>query len=135
MRQFKIIEPLSNFQIIELCKKLKITNFKGCFMRNELLGMKRTSDESMILNLDDNSGRGTHWTCLLIKNSEAYYFDPFGMSPTAELQVYLKDMQTYYNSFKIQGDKEEICGHYCLYVLWRLTHGISFYNVCYELLK
>src|SRR5271169_2189455 len=101
MKQFKIIEPLSNFQIIELCKKLKITNFRGCFMRDELLGMKRTANESMILNLDDNSGRGTHWTCLFIKNSEAYYFDPFGMPMTQKLETYLEGIPTYYSSFSI----------------------------------
>ena len=134
MKQFKIIEPLSNFQIIELCKKLKISNFKGCFMRDELLGMKRTANECMILNLDDNSGRGTHWTCLFIKNSEAYYFDPFGMPITKELETYLEGIPTDYSSFSIQAPHEVICGHYCVYMLWRLSLGFSFYKILLELL-
>ena len=33
---FKDIQPLSNFDIIRICKKLKISNFKGCFMRDEI---------------------------------------------------------------------------------------------------
>jgi len=34
MKEFKRIEPLSNFQIIEKCKQLNIKNFKGVFMRD-----------------------------------------------------------------------------------------------------
>ena len=48
MNEFKTIEPLSNFQIIEKCKELKIKNFKGVFMRDELQNMKATPNECMI---------------------------------------------------------------------------------------
>src|SRR5271155_1879819 len=67
MKQFKTIEPLSNFDIIELCNNLKIKNFKGCFMRDELSSMQRSKNKTFILNLDDNAGPGTHWTCLCLK--------------------------------------------------------------------
>ena len=33
---FKNIQPLSNFDIIRICKKIEIHNFKGCFMRDEI---------------------------------------------------------------------------------------------------
>ena len=33
---FKDIQPLSNFDIIRICKKFEISNFKGCFMRDEI---------------------------------------------------------------------------------------------------
>ena len=103
-------------------------------MRDELLGQKRISNESMILNLDDNRGRGTHWTCLFIKNSEAYYFDPFGMPMTKELETYLEGIPTDYSSFSIQAPEEVICGHYCVYMLWRLSLGFNFYEILLELL-
>ena len=45
---FKDIHPLSNFDIIRICKKLEISNFKGCFMRNEI-GSFYGSDECFIL--------------------------------------------------------------------------------------
>ena len=50
---------------MDICKQLKINNFKGVFMRNELTG-KAKSNESLILNMDDSSGGGTHWVCLFI---------------------------------------------------------------------
>ena len=37
---FKSIQPLSNFDIIGMCKKLKIQNFRGCFMRDEINSLK-----------------------------------------------------------------------------------------------
>ena len=29
---------------------------------------------------------------------------------------------------------EVICGHYCIYVLYRLSNGIELYDVCDELM-
>ena len=134
MKRFKTIKPLSNFDIIKLCKEeLKINNFKGCFMRDGLPA-KRTTNECMILNLDDNKGPGTHWTSLYIKNNQALYFDPFGLKYTDELQTYLDGIPTYYNTFAIQKPDEVICGHYCIYVLWRLDNHERFYDILLELL-
>ena len=60
----KDIRPLSNFDIIDMCKKLKITNFRGCYMRDEINSLKYSekynSDECFIMNTDDSSSSGTH---------------------------------------------------------------------------
>ena len=37
------IKPLSNFDIIDICKQRKINNFKGVFMRDELKGTPSNS--------------------------------------------------------------------------------------------
>jgi hypothetical protein len=133
MKQFKPIEPLSNFQIIEKCKKMKIKNFKGVFMRDEL-PMKQDNTECMVINIDHSRNDGTHWTCLFIKNGAGYYFDPYGFPPTLEVTDYCKDYNNnYYSSFPIQKMNEVICGHYCIYVLYRLSNGHDFYDICYEL--
>ena len=60
---FKDIQPLSNFEIIRICKKLKISNFKGCFMRDEIKSFCG-SDECFILNTDISSSSGTHWVAV-----------------------------------------------------------------------
>src|SRR5580704_16243524 len=76
MELFHEIKPMTNFDIIELCKILKIKNFKGVYMRNELNGKEAARPAlaspvgpawSLILNLDDSNGNGTHWTCLFVK--------------------------------------------------------------------
>jgi len=132
MKQFKKIEPLSNFQIIEKCKELKIKNLKGVFMRNELNKATRQSNECMVINTDHSLNSGTHWTCLFIKNGTSYYFDSYGFPPTLEVFDYCKKPR-FYHTFSRQKFNEVICGHYCIYVLYRMSNGDNFYDICYEL--
>lgn len=132
MKEFKQVEPLSNFQIIEKCKELQIKNFKGVFMRDEL--NKKKDNECMVINTDHSSNEGTHWTCLFIKKGASYYFDPYGFPPSKEVINYC-DEPRYYSSFAIQKMNEVICGHYCIYVLYRLSNGDNFYDVCFELYR
>ena len=138
MSEFETIEPLSNFQIIEKCKELQIKNFKRVFMRDELQNKKAAPNECMVINTDHSSNERTHWTCLFIKNGSSFYFDPYGFKPTVDVEKYcnsaLSKKPRYYSSFQIQKMNEVICGHYCIYVLYRLNNGIDFYDVCDELM-
>ena len=61
---FKDIQPLSNFDIIRICKKLKISDFKGCFLRDEIKSIYG-NEECFILNTDVSSSPGTQWVALL----------------------------------------------------------------------
>jgi hypothetical protein len=155
MTQFKKIEPLSNFQIIEKCIELKIKNFKGVFMRNELNKASRQAygtggptfaslsaagtpsaaspvNECMVINTDHSLNEGTHWTSLFIRNGTSFYFDSFGFPPSLEVQQYCKKPR-YYNTFPIQRFNEVICGHLSIYLLCRMSNGANFYEVCYEM--
>jgi hypothetical protein len=58
MKGFNEIEPLSNFQIMEKCKELKIKNFRGVFMRDEL--QAKTDNECLVINTDHSQNKGTH---------------------------------------------------------------------------
>ena len=133
---FKTIEPLSNFQIIDICKELKIKNFKGVFMRDELgkVDTKFHKNECMVINIDHSRNEGSHWTCLFIKNSISYYFDSYGFPPPAEVVNYCSEPR-YYNSFQIQKDNEVICAHYCIYMLYQLSNGYTFNDILDELYR
>ena len=52
-------KPLSNFEITDAVKKLKIPAFRGVFVRDNL-PLKPNKNECGILNLDNTSGKGTH---------------------------------------------------------------------------
>ena len=78
---------------------------------------------------------GTHWTCLFIKNGELYYFHSFGFDPPLEDFDYYQSKNRLYNTFKIQQYDEVICGHYCIYVLYRLSNGFSFDDILDELVR
>jgi hypothetical protein len=98
--------------------------------------MKAGKDECLIINLDHSSNNGTHWTCLFIENGVCYYFDSFGFPPPVEVEKYLHDLdKRYYNSFEIQKGNQVICGHFCIYMLLKLSNGIDFEKILDELFK
>ena len=140
---FKDIQPLSNFDIIRICKKLKISNFKGCFMRDEIKNFCG-NDECFIMNIDKSSSSGTHWVAVNIDgataagdlgstNGATYYFDSFGLEPTKEIKRFCKEPR-FYNTFEFQKPNEVICGHLCLYFLYRMRNcKRDFFTVLDEL--
>jgi hypothetical protein len=142
MKRFKKIKPLTNFDIydiIECCKKLQINNFKGVFMRDKLNNTKFNDNECLILNSDTSDGKGIHWMCLFSKNGASYYFDSYGLPPPTEMLLYCKNKNKnrIYNELPIQlDDKVEIlCGHYCVYILYKLDNNYDFETILQELYK
>ena len=101
-------------------------------MRDELKNRKVSKNECMVINIDESKNEGTHWTCLFIKNEIPYYFDSFGFPPTEEVKRYCQKSGDY-NSFEIQKVNEVICGHYCCYVLYKLSNGYIFKDILDEL--
>ena len=137
---FRDIQPLDNFDIIRICKKLKISNFEGCFMRDKLKNLCG-NEECFTLNTDDSSSPGTHWVAVNIADasdasgagSTTYYFDSFRLKPPEKIQRYCKEPR-FYNSLEFQKPNEVICGHLCLYYLYRMRNfKTDFYTVLDEL--
>ena len=120
-------KPLSNFELSAAVKKLKIKNFRGIFMRDEL-PQKPKNKECGILNLDDTGNNppgnnGTHWVCWFCTSpAKSYYFDSFGLSPPLEMQQYLRG-EIEINNVQVQPMGTNICGHLCLYILNKLSSG------------
>jgi hypothetical protein len=149
IQSFRDIKPLSNFEIIDICKRLKIPHFKGVFMRDELKG-KPGKKECLVLNIDHSSNAGTHWTCLFVENNKCFYFDSYGFPPPLEVVKYWQNVKNrYYSTFRVQSfEGNQIftknlvselnrvgCGHYCIYVLHKLSNGHNFYNIIDELCR
>ena len=121
-------KALSNHELIEYIKQLKIKHFRGVFMRDDLPKKKRTK-ECGIVNLADSLSDGTHWVCYF----NHYYFDSYGLPPPLEIAEYLGD-NLEYNIYQIQ-KSGQICGHLCLYFLNRITKGMEFNEIIFSLLK
>lgn len=119
--------PLSNIQLLEAAKKLKIPNFRGVFLRDVLPKTPKVN-ECGVLNLDDSRGAGSHWVGWMKRRTDKWYFDSYGLIPPTELLEYLKS-PVYYNSERIQPDNEVFCGHLCLYVLRKMHDGLGFQEV------
>jgi len=120
-------KPLTNLEIIDSVKKLRIPSFRGVFVRDKLPN-KPNKNECGILNLDDSRGNGTHWTAWFRRNNKNYYFDSYGIQPPLELQRYLTGT-IFYSTEKIQPKGEVFCGHLCLYVLKQLSRGCDLQKI------
>ena len=131
-------KALSNHELIEYIKQLKIKHFRGVFMRDSLPKKPRTK-ECGIVNLADSLSDGTHWVCYFnnlpsaVDPGQNYYFDSYGLPPPLEIVEYLGD-NLEYNIYQIQ-KSDQICGHLCLYFLNRITKGMVFNDIIFSLLK
>ena len=127
---------LSNFDILNFVKHLKIPNFKGPFMRDEL---PRTPEkqECGIVNFNTSTEPGSHWVAYYKDGDERIYFDSFGQVIPTEIQKYLKTKEEYQedapviqrNTDIVQQPNTEICGQLCLYVLDNLSKGAKFQEI------
>jgi len=130
----KNIQPLSNFDIMDLAVKLKIPFFRGVFMRDTLPTEEPTAMECLILNHGTSKSNGTHWTALAKYLNSAFYFDSFGrLPPPLEVLDYLGDqVNLFYNVKQYQEYGTTICGHLCLKFLhsfWQNYKKLLKYNI------
>ena len=74
--------------ILNYVRRLRIPNFHGVKMRDELPSKPRKI-ESGILNLNTSYEVGSHWVAWYKNGKERYYFDSFGEPPPIEMMQYL----------------------------------------------
>lgn len=118
IRKREDIKPLSNFEILDFARELKIPYFRGVFMRDTLSRKNKPKErECWIINHGSSHTDGTHWTALAKNYNTAFYFDSFGkLPPPYEVIDYLSksNVHLYYNAKKYQNYGSVICGHLCL---------------------
>lgn len=85
--------------------------------------------QSMIINLDDSNGQGTHWVGAYHNDKEILYFDSFGVSPPEELRKYKRKMK--YQTMQVQDIKSVNCGWYVIYFLNEVSKGVDMYDLVY----
>ena len=92
---------MTNFEFISHIERLKIHNFRGYIMRDEVTKLKPLDKECGALNLDNSENEGTHTVCWFKDGNKKYYFDSFGVQPPKELIKYLKS-PIMYSTYQIQ---------------------------------
>jgi hypothetical protein len=91
-------------------------------MKNTL-PIKIRKYETGIINLDQETGEGTHWTAYVKKGRNISYFDSFGnLKPTEEaINYFFSDGSkniVKYNYDKYQSFNTTICGQLCLQFIY-----------------
>ena len=127
---------LSNFDILKLVKHLKIPNFKGPFMRDELPSEPH-KQECGIVNFNTSTQPGSHWVAYYKDGLKRIYFDSFGQITPIEIQKYIKTKKEFKNADAViqrntdivQEPNTGICGQLCIYVLEELSKGVKFQEV------
>ena len=97
---------LSNLDLEDASRKLKIPFFRGVFLL-DTLPRKPNKKECGIVNFNKSDGPGTHWVAWYKNGKTKIYFDSYG------IQLF--------------------CGHLCLYVLKELSAGREFRDILNKL--
>lgn len=125
--QLKKVKPLTNTDIDFLMKDVK--TFKGVYPKDKLKSVKKFKDGSLIINLDDSDGSGTHWVAINIDSTKSYveYYDSFGLNPTNEIVAFLNKYKKpiKYQDNQLQNDKSVLCGYYCCDYLVQRANNID----------
>ena len=124
-------KPLSNFELEDVVKRLKIPSFRGVFLL-DTLPKKPNKKECGIVNFDQSGGPGTHWVARYKNGKTKFYFDSYGVQLPIEVVEYLKS-PIHYNANQVQPVGQVFCGHLCLYVLKELGMGLEFQKVLNKL--
>ena len=132
-------KALSNFELMKYIDILKVPNFRGVFMRDQLPHRINTL-ECGIMNFDTHGQPGSHWVCYVKKGRIRIYFDSYGQITPFEMQKYLKTKLEFQNGIPIiqrntgivQRPNTKVCGHLCLFVLTSLMREHLIYQEVLE---
>lgn len=147
-------KPLSNFDLYDLVKELGIKNFIGVLSIDGLPfeeirkpSMHQKTTIACIVNLDSQTGPGTHWVsfrCVINNRNGSNifeYFDSYGLPPPKEIIKFYKELDKgiqlvsshdlfFWNRDELQDFDTVTCGWWCLYFLLERQkdslHGIDF---------
>ena len=119
---------LTNYDLEELCDVYNVP-LRGIYMKDML--PKKIQNGNYIINLESSNGgqnNGTHWTCLVVCNRDAMFYDPYGAPPSMEIRSFVqqrKNTHLGFNNWVVQDLKSENCGYF---VLSFLVHAGALHN-------
>lgn len=120
---------LTNFDLVDMCREHNVP-LNGIVSKDKLPPKNHTRDGGYIINLQDDKDQfgndldGTHWTAFYIEKGKAVYFDSFGFIMPLQVQEFLSDYKPVpYNVKTIQSVRSGVCGWYCFYFLYYMSHS------------
>ena len=126
---------LDTNQIDDLLKNYK--KFKGAFPCDKIPNFP-DNEYSIIINTDRSDLPGSHWTVLVIRGNNVYYFDSFGrlydnFSFPDDYREYLSricvNKKIFFQKKVLQGFHNNTCGEYCIYFIKQMEKKLSFSTI------
>lgn len=108
---------MDTVEILSQSKRRRWVDFKGVFAIDRLPSNVKLP-AGFVINLDKHNEPGSHWVSIFVnKLGQAFYFDSFGMKPTATVQEWIDKNHfklSFYNKIKLQNEHFYNCGHFAL---------------------
>ena len=117
------IHPLTNFDIEGYAKLLQL-NLK--VLPRNLIKYEHINrpNSAVVINLDDDKGQGTHWTCIIHHPDKKIekgilYYDSYGIEypPQEVMDMNIKNLVANDSTHQYLGENSVLCGYYCLKVI------------------
>ena len=103
--------PLTSFEIQKYYQNEP--RFNGVYSRDNL--SDEIKDGAYVINLDEYSNIGTHWTALYVSNNDVTYFNNFGVEHIPnEIKTFISNKEIKTNIFKIQAYDSILCRYFCI---------------------
>lgn len=123
-------------QLVNIIEQDPIMNstFRGLLSRDGTPVFSKKSASSFVLNSQPAGSLEGHWVLVYKKrNGPLIFFDPLGQSPGEYSNKWLGWMKKssariIRNTRPVQPPQSALCGCYCLFVLFKLSHQCSFKN-------
>ena len=96
------------------------------------VGKKPLQTKAFIVNTDLAIDPGQHWVALYFKGNKTIYFDSYGLPPLKDhVLPFIQNNSLGWieNTQMLQAVTSEVCGLYCIYVLYELNRGSSLQNI------
>jgi len=125
-------------ELMDMSKKLNI-NLDGIYFKTQLenkaVSLKNKINnkyKNFIINLDDHTGNGTHWVCMIFNKNNCFYFDSMGFDYPDEVNDFcsiLNIKSIYTNILNIQPIEMSFCGQFVIFFLSQMKKpSIKNYN-------
>ena len=117
--------PITNFDIQNWVKYLRLNNFGGVISRDQVIDC--IPQHSYVINLNESDEPGSHWVAMFFGSSLVLYFDSFGLAPPQELLMLCKKhrINYAYNNTHYQALTSVLCGYYCLFFLNEISKRLG----------
>lgn len=108
---------LSNTEIEQKARTLRIPGFAGCFSKDNMVRLR--DGQCAVINIQDSvdeNGQqlpGTHWVAAGVKNGQAWYFDSFGLGVPISVGRHLPK-PIFHLGQQIQSETSTKCGLFSL---------------------
>ena len=121
--------PMSNFDLLDWCKYLKIP-IENVLSRDQTVPHQHKL-ALFIYNLEPHYMSGSHWVTTYVRDGTINYFDSFGMPPFQELVNHAKEknLNLLHQNRQIQNLYTTTCGYFCLYFLNEMHKGVDYFDL------